>query len=340
MNIAFLINQTHKEENTFTTTLLAFTAHQRGHRVCYIGLADFTYHDEDNIGAHCRVLEATENIKSKVLFLQAMRKKEKQYIDASQMDVLWIRYDPVLDMINRPWAPPTALQFAQLIKRQGTWVFNDPDKLVEATNKLYLEYFPKQIRPKTIVTRSYTDVVHFLDKQKQQIILKPLTGSGGKNVFLLKEHERHNLKQTVDVITRDGYLLAQEYLPEAAHGDIRFFLLNGAPIQGGGKYASVKRVQKTGDIRSNIHQGGKGQRAHIDDAILKVVAQVSKKLKEDNMYFVGLDIVGDKIMEINVFSPGALNLASKLNDVDYASIILEDIETQLAKRKSKQLFTS
>ncbi|PRD56406.1 glutathione synthetase [Sphingobacterium gobiense] len=335
MNIAFLINQTHKEESNFTTTFLSFNAYRRGHTVFYIGLADFTYHNEYNIGAHCRVIEPSESIESQEGFLEMIRKKEKQYIDATQMDVLWIRYDPVIDMLNRPWAPPTALQFAQLIKRQGTWVINDPDKLVEATNKLYLEYFSKKIRPKTMITRSYNDVVNFLDNQDHQIILKPLTGSGGKNVFLVKKDERHNLKQTVEVITRDGYLLAQEYLPEAANGDIRFFLLNGDPIQIAGKYAGVNRIQQKGDIRSNIHQGGTAQKAHVDETIFATVAQVTEKLKEDGMYFVGLDIVGDKIMEINVFSPGGLNLASKLNNVDYASLVLDHIENEVEKRKSK-----
>ena len=333
MNIAFLINQTHKEEPTFTTTVLAFKAHKRGHTIFYIGLADFTYHNEHNIGAHCRVVDPSENIENQEQFLEKVRNKEKQYIDASQMDVLWLRYDPVLDMINRPWASPTALQFAQLIKRQGTWVINDPDKLVEATNKLYLEYFPKQIRPKTMITRSYQDVVDFLEKQDHQIILKPLTGSGGKNVFLVKKDERHNLKQTVEVITRDGYLLAQEYLPEAANGDIRFFLLDGDPVIIDGKYASVNRIQKKGDIRSNIHQGGSAEQADIDDTIMATVSQVTAKLKEDGMYFVGLDIVGDKIMEINVFSPGGLNLASTLNGVDYFNLVLDHIEKRIEERK-------
>ena len=332
MNIAFLVNQTHKEEPAFTTTVLALKAHKRGHTIFYIGLADFTYHNEHNIGAHCRVVDPSENIENQEQFLENVRNKEKQYIDASQMDVLWLRYDPVLDMINRPWASPTALQFTQLIKRQGTWVINDPDKLVEATNKLYLEYFPKQIRPKTMITRSYQDVVDFLEKQDHQIILKPLTGSGGKNVFLVKKDERHNLKQTVEVITRDGYLLAQEYLPEAANGDIRFFLLDGDPVIIDGKYASVNRIQKKGDIRSNIHQGGSAEPADINDTILATVSQVTEKLKEDGMYFVGLDIVGDKIMEINVFSPGGLNLASTLNNVDYFNLVLDHIEKRVAER--------
>lgn len=334
MNIAFLINQTHKEDVNFTTTLLAFKAHKRGHKIMYIGLADFSYHGEQHVGAHCRVLEPSETVTDQEDLLEKLRSKNKQFIDAKQMDILWIRYDPVLDMINRPWASSTALQFAQLIKRQGTWVINDPDKLVEATNKLYLEYFPKDIRPKTVITRSYDDVVQFLDQQEDQIILKPLKGSGGKNVFLLKKDERHNLKQTVEVIARDGYLLAQEYLPAAANGDIRFFLVDGQPLVVDGKYASVNRVQKKGDIRSNIHQGGTAQAAVIDDRILGTISKVSGKLQEDGMYFVGLDIVGDKIMEINVFSPGALLHAGQLNDIDYATILLAKLEEDLIKRKN------
>ncbi|MFD1770566.1 ATP-grasp domain-containing protein [Sphingobacterium suaedae] len=335
MNIAFLINQTHKEDVNFTTTLLAYKAHLRGHRILYIGLADFAYHGENTVGAHCRIVEPDDNINNEKHLLEILRKKEKQFVDAKGMDILWIRYDPVLDMINRPWASPTALQFAQLIKRQGTWVINDPDKLVEATNKLYLEYFPRNIRAKTLITRNYEDVVSFLDQQEDQIILKPLKGSGGKNVFLVKKDERHNLKQTVEVISRDGYVLAQEYLPAATKGDIRFFLLDGEPLLVGGKYASVNRVQQKGDIRSNIHQGGTAKEAMIDEQILSTVRQVSSKLKDDGMYFVGLDIVGDKIMEINVFSPGALLHASELNGVDYTTAILKDLEKQSTLRKRK-----
>src|SRR5690606_39627559 len=106
--------------------------------------------------------------------------------------------------------------------------------------------------------------------------------------------------------------------------------MDGEPIQIDGKYACVNRVQQKGDIRSNIHQGGRAQHAHIDDTILATISQVAEKLKEDGMYFVGLDIVGDKIMEINVFSPGALNLASKLNNVDRKSTRLNSSHVKIS----------
>ncbi|MGO1242752.1 MAG: glutathione synthase [Sphingobacterium sp.] len=335
MTIAFLINQTHKELSEYTTTLLALTAHRRSHKVLYIGVADFAYHDEKTVGAHCRVLESSERVSDEKDLMRIVRKKDKQFVTSDEIDLLWIRHDPVTDMISRPWASSTALQFAQLMKRQGTWVINDPDQLMQATNKMYLEYFPKEIRPKTLVTRSYEDVLNFLGQQNGKIILKPLTGSGGKNVFMVKKGEKHNLKQTVEVIARDGYLLAQEYLPAAAKGDIRFFLLDGEPIVMDGKYAAISRMQQKGEIRSNIHQGGSAKVARITKKILATIDKVSQKLKDDGMYFVGLDIVGDIIMEINVFSPGALIHAGRVNDTDFIKYVIAHLEKKFAERQKE-----
>ncbi|WP_140938270.1 ATP-grasp domain-containing protein [Sphingobacterium lumbrici] len=335
MKIALLINQTHKEEVAFTTTLLALTALKRDHTIIYIGLADFIYQNERNIGAHGRVAEPDSGIDDGEDLLNTLRSNKKQIINLQEIDVLWLRFDPVLDMINRPWAAAMGIQFAQLVKNNGRLVVNDPDTLIQASNKLYLENFSKEIRPKTIVTRNHEDVIAFLEEQQDKIILKPLKGSGGKNVFLIPFKERQNLKQIVEVIGRDGYVIAQEYLPEAVNGDIRFFLLDGKPIIVDGKYAAVNRVQQGNEIRSNIHQGAKAKQAFIDEKVLNLVNKVASKLIEDNMYFVGLDIVGDKIMEINVFSPGALGQASRLNHVDYSTAVIENLENKVKKYYSQ-----
>lgn len=335
MKIAFLINQTHKEEVIYTTTSVAYEAYRRGHAVIYIGLADFVYVKDMHIEAHARVLSTTASVSSKEQLLEQLRKTGKTRINMSDIDVLWLRFDPTIDMLNRPWAAAMGLQFAQLVKRMGRLVINDPDNLIQASNKLYLEDFPRSVRPKTLVTRMHSDVQDFIQEQNDKIILKPLKGSGGKNVFLISPEEQHNLKQTVEVIARDGYVIAQEYLPEAVKGDIRFFLLDGKPIEIDGKYAAVQRVQQEGEIRSNIHQGARAQVAEITPAILELVGMVTNKLQDDNMYFVGLDIVGDKIMEVNVFSPGALSLASELNKVDFVGYVVTHLE-----RKATEFYTS
>lgn len=284
-----------------------------------------------HIEAHARMLPPGLEISSKDDLLQQVRNTEKTRVHMGDIDVLWLRFDPTMDMYNRPWAAAMGLQFAQLIKRMGRLVINDPDNLIQASNKLYLEDFPRSVRPKTLVTRMHSDVQDFMDAQNNKIILKPLKGSGGKNVFMISPDEQHNLKQTVEVIARDGYVIAQEYLPEAVKGDIRFFLLEGKPIVIDGKYAAVQRVQQEGEIRSNIHQGAKAQVAEITDATLELVGLVAEKLVRDNMYFVGLDIVGDKIMEVNVFSPGALNLASELNKVDFVGYVVTHLEKKIAE---------
>lgn len=329
MKIAFLINQTHKEEVTFTTTHLALHALKCGHTILYIGLSDFVYVDDENIDAHVRMITAAMEIRNNEELLDKLKLAEKERVSMLDIVILWLRFDPVMDMLNRPWASPIGLQFSQLLKKLGRLVINDPDELIQANNKLYLENFPKEIRPKTLVTRNHNDVIEFLQQQNDKIILKPLKGSGGKNVFMISPNELHNLKQTVEVIARDGYVIAQEYLPQATKGDLRFFLLDGEPIVIDGKYAAVQRVQPQGEIRSNIHQGAKAQVAVITNEILTLVGKVSKKIKNDGMYLVGLDIVGDKIMEINVFSPGALSLASSLNAVDYIDYIIRDIEKKV-----------
>ncbi|MGX1754090.1 ATP-grasp domain-containing protein [Sphingobacterium sp. NPDC055346] len=329
MKIAILINQSHKEEEKFTTTMLALKALERGHSVLYIGLADFVYEDEQTVLAHCRVIKPEHGLSNGADFVKHLKDAEKTLVDLGEIDVLWLRFDPTLDMLNRPWAAAAGIQFAQIVKRNGRYVINDPDYLVQANNKLYLENFPKSVRPKTLVTRNHDDVLRFLEDQKDKIILKPLKGSGGKNVFMIDYKERQNLKQTVEAIARDGYVIAQEYLPEAKKGDIRFFMMDGEPLIVDGKYAAVRRVQKEDEIRSNIHQGAKPEEAIIDENILNLVGKVSQQLKDDNMYLVGLDIVGDKIMEVNVFSPGALYHASQILKKDFANAIIMDLEKKV-----------
>ncbi|MGJ1417345.1 glutathione synthase [Sphingobacterium multivorum] len=332
MKIAFVINQTHKETARFTTTLLALKAHQMGHEIYYIGLADF-YYESAYIAAHVRKVLPDQMLTSANQLMEVLRTTEKTKMILEDMDVVWLRFDPVLDMVNRPWAAASALQFAALLKEKGVWVINDPDSLSRASNKLYLEGFDESIRPKTIVTRNYTDVIEFFEQQNKLIILKPLKGSGGKNVFLINKDNQQNLKQTVEAIARDGYVIGQEYLPEASRGDIRFFLLNGEPISINGKYATVHRVQQGDEIRSNVHQGAKTQAAIISPELLVMVDKIRDKLVQDGMYFVGLDVVGDRIMEINVFSPGALCQTEEIVKEDFSALIIKKIAERVAFRE-------
>ncbi len=189
--------------------------------------------------------------------------------------------------------------------RHGVIVLNDPNGLAKAMNKMYFQLFPEQVRPRTLITRDREEIRKFAMEEGGNIVLKPLQGSGGTGVFLVRIDDLSNLNQMIEAVSRDGYVIAQEYLPAASEGDTRLFLMNGQPFRYKGKYAAFRRVRTGDDMRSNIHAGGKLRQAEISDMHLKIAEIVRPKLVQDGMFLVGLDIVGDKLMEINVFSPGA-----------------------------------
>ncbi|MDX1462569.1 MAG: ATP-grasp domain-containing protein [Marinirhabdus sp.] len=199
---------------------------------------------------------------------------------------------------------------------------------------MYFQHFPEILRPETIVTRDEKEIREFFKKQKQKMILKPLKGSGGTNVFMLDKKNEHNLSQTIEAICRDGYVIAQEYLPAATKGDTRLILMNGEPLQVDGEYAVIQRVNAEGDIRSNIHAGGKPDKVKITDQMLELAEIVRPKLVQDGMFLVGIDIVGDKLMEINVFSPGGLNMMGRAYERDFAAEVIIALERKIAYRKT------
>src|SRR5690606_33133526 len=233
--------------------------------------------------------------------------------------------------------------FGEIAMRNGVIVLNHPSSLAGAVNKMYFQHFPEIIRPKTIITRDHNEIKEFFKEQKNKMILKPLQGSGGTNVFMMDKKNEHNLSQTIDAICRDGFVIAQEYLTEATNGDTRLFLMNGEPLRSAdGKYALMQRVNASGDIRSNIHAGGRPESVKMTDEIFKLAEIVRPKLVQDGMFLVGIDIVGNKLMEINVFSPGGLNVIGQMYDADFATPVIEAIERKVYYKSlySDYLFNS
>ena len=210
---------------------------------------------------------------------------------------------------------------------------NDPHHLADALNKLYFQRFPAEYRPRTLITRSRDEVQHFVKEEDGKVVLKPLAGSGGQNVFLVQKEDHANLNQIFDAISRDGYVVVQEYLPAAAEGDLRLFLMNGSPLEVNGKYAAFMRRSAKGDLRSNIHAGGHVERAKVTDRVLEIAAAVRPRVVSDGMFLVGLDIAGDKLMEVNVFSPGGLHSMQELEGEDFAGQVIRSIEHKVEHKR-------
>ncbi|MBP0905352.1 glutathione synthetase [Mariniflexile gromovii] len=328
MKIAFIINDHETEKVNYTTPGLGYSAYKRGHDVYFIGVGELSYASKGHLSIRCKTIKDA-NFNSQETYFKALQKESFTTISSENLDILFLRNNPADEINKRDWAQNAAYIFGEIAMSNGVIVLNHPSSLASAVNKMYFQHFPEILRPQTIVTRDHNEIKAFFKDQKQKMILKPLQGSGGTNVFMMDKKNEHNLSQTIDAICRDGFVIAQEYLTEASNGDTRLFLMNGEPLQADGKYAMMQRVNASGDIRSNIHAGGKPQPAKMTDQIMKLAELVRPKLVQDGMFLVGLDIVGDKLMEINVFSPGGLNVINQMYDADFYAPIIEAIEKKV-----------
>jgi glutathione synthase len=330
LRIGFFVNDVLTELPGYTTIRLAMTALKLGHKVWFIGAQDFAYDPDDKVYARAKTVPKN-NYKSGAHFtadLQGSHAKSER-IAVDDLDVLFLRNDPSVDARTRPWAQTAGIEFGRLAMRHGVIVLNDPNGLAKAMNKMYFQFYPEAIRPKTVITQDRAEIKSFAKEMGGTIVLKPLQGSGGTSVFLVRPDDIPNLNQMIDAVSRDGYVIAQEYLTEAEKGDIRLFLMNGQPLRYKGKYAAFRRERTGGDMRSNIHAGGKKKQALVDETVLKIAEMVRPKLVQDGMFFVGLDIVGDKLMEINVFSPGGLGSAQTFEAVNFTYPVIHALERKV-----------
>ncbi len=330
MKLGFFVNDISTEQPGYTTTRLAMAANNRGHEVWLMGAGDFAYDPDDNIRARAHTVPK-KTYKTSEGFLGDLQGKKAvaERITVDELDVLMLRNDPSQDAAMRSWAQSSGIIFGRVAMRHGVIVLNDPNGLSKAMNKMYFQLFPEEVRPRTLITRDRNEIRAFAKEEGGNIVLKPLQGSGGANVFLVRKDDLSNLNQMVDAVSRDGYVIAQEFIPEAAEGDTRLFLMNGLPLRYKGKYAAFRRVRSGDDIRSNIHAGGKLKEAEVTEGHIKLAEMVRPKLVLDGMFLVGLDIVGDKLMEINVFSPGGLGSAQKFENVNFAHGVVAALERKV-----------
>lgn len=330
MRLSFFVNDVMTEQTGYTTTRLAHNAVSRGHEVWYISATDFTYDPDESVQALAR-RAPVKRYTTHAAYLAELQgsKAVTEQISVDDLDILMLRNDPSTDTGLRSWAQTIGLTFGRAAMRRGVIVLNDPRRLLRAANKMYFQLFPEAVRPKTLISQSKKDIRAFIEDSGGNAVLKPLSGSGGSGVFLVRIEDRSNVNQMISTLTRDGYVIAQEYLPAAAEGDTRLFMMNGRPLRYKGKYAAFRRMRTGEDMRSNIHAGGKLRQAVITDADLRIAEIVRPKLVQDGMFLVGLDIVGDKLMEINVFSPGGLGSAQNFEKVNFANAVIDALERKV-----------
>lgn len=233
-------------------------------------------------------------------------------------DAVLMRADPPFDdeYLANTWLLSQA-------EREGARVFNSPTGLREHSEKLSIAEFPELTTP-TIVTRSIDGIRDF-HREHQDIIVKPLDGMGGMGIFRVGPNGV-NLGSIVETLGENGRraLMVQKYLPEIVHGDKRLLMIRGKPVP----YV-LARVPQAGDIRGNLAAGGKGEARPITPAEQKIADTLGKKLYERGLFLVGLDIIGDRLTEINVTSPTCFVEISEQTEFDVADHWLKELEAEI-----------
>jgi glutathione synthase len=332
MRVCFVVNNVRTQKPTYTTLCLAYAGHRRGHDVAFASVDAFSQGEGPEIVADV-VRPKPGRLRDATSYARALTSPSAPHEDArlADFDVIFLRNNPnsgakEVDAFN------PALDFAARLKSQGVLVVNDPDGLSRAGSKMYLAGFPAELRPRTLITRSIERVRAFLRELDGPAIIKPLAGFGGQNVFYVARGQSANLPQMVSTVRRDGYVIVQEYLPAIAKGDKRVLLLGGAPLRVGDTVAAYKRMRPRDDIRNNMHVGGARRRAEFSEAEQRICDLLRPRLTADGLYFVGVDLVGDKILEINVYAPGGIHNINELYDVDVGTAVIRDLERKVELR--------
>ena len=328
MKIAFLVNRVETEIDEYATTRLAKTANLLGHEVWYVGLGDLRIGEPDGqIGAHARPGFARES-DTLTAFTDRMKESPTEHIRLDELDAVFLRNDSVEDSQDRPWASSLGAVFGQLLAARGVAVVNDPAVLLRAGTKVYLDEFPAEVRPRSLMTRDAEDVRKFISSVGR-VIIKPLCGAKGRNVFMVDGEDETNLNQIMEAVLEDGYIYAQGYVEGADEGDMRIFLLDGELIELGGHVAAFRRVPEGNDPRANISVGGRVRPGDITEKQRAVVKAMRDKLVQDGMFFVGIDVIGDKVIEINAESPGGLQAIEDLYDIDICPVVIDALERRI-----------
>lgn len=309
---------------TDTTLRLIHECVSRGYLVAVTTPNKLTIR-ESITSAFCNVIVKGKISKKIPSFYRNVEFK-KHLLPLAGFDVIFMRANPPLDTL--------ALNFLDSV-RNHAFIINDIDGLRVANNKVYTASFQEEAQeyiPKTFVSKNRDYLTRVLSEaEDERMIMKPLDGYGGRGVIVLEKSAKHNISSLLDFYIGEGtntnYVILQEYAHGAENGDVRIMMLNGEPI------GAMRRVPAQDDIRSNVHAGGTVVKHTLTRKEKLLCKAVGPKLVRDGLYFTGLDVIGEKLIEVNVLSPGGIARINSLNRVKLQSKVVDFLEQVVAAKE-------
>ena len=298
--------------NADSSFRLAEEAQKRGHELFVYTPDKLTFDDG-------RVMARANPLRVKRVQGDHAHLADPVLLDLAGVDVVWLRQDPPFDM-----AYITTTHLLDLI-RDTTLVVNDPFWVRNYPEKLLVLQFP-QLTPPTMIARNLADIRDFKHRHGD-IILKPLYGNGGAGVFRLDAGDRNlaSLHEMFTGFSREP-MIVQKFLPAVAKGDKRIILVDGEPV------GAINRVPAEGETRSNMHVGGRPEKIGLTPRDREICAAIGPLLRERGQVFVGIDVIGDWLTEINLTSPTGIQELERFDGVNVAARIWEAIEARRAAR--------
>jgi len=298
-----------KKDSSFAMLL---EAQRRGYEIHYMEMADL-YLLQGQARARTRLLSVEPNPARWYHF------GSEQDLALSELNVILMRKDPPFDT--------EYIYSTYMLERAedaGTLIVNKPQSLRDANEKLYTSWF-SQFTPKTLVSRDPKRLKAFY-QQEQDVILKPLDGMGGASIFRLKP-EDPNVSVILETLTAHGsqYAMAQRYIPEIVDGDKRILVVDGEPVP-----YCLARIPASGETRGNLAAGGRGEARPLSDSDWAIAKALGPTLKAKGLIFVGLDVIGDKLTEINVTSPTCIREIEAAFPISITGMLFDAIERRLA----------
>jgi len=299
-----------------TTFVLMLEAQRRGHEIFFMELDDLF------------VRGGTPHARYRRLELERAASHYRLSNDVTgpldEFDTVWMRKDPPFDLKFF-----FATHLLSLFDPGKCFVMNSPKGLREANEKLYALRFPEQI-PQTLVSSDMTRLKKFMTELGGEMIVKPLDGCGGSGVFYLNEQDR-NTNSILEAATDNGrrLIMGQRYLPEIRQGDKRIIVLDGEPL------GAVLRVPLESETRGNIHVGGQCVKTEVSERDKEICAALAPLLKADGLYFVGLDVIGSFLTEVNVTSPTGIQEVNALDHVQLENKVVDFVERQVENLAGK-----
>ncbi|WP_077287872.1 glutathione synthase [Cognaticolwellia aestuarii] len=245
----------------------------------------------------------------------------REDINVADLDAVLMRKDPPFD---------TEFIYATYMLERaevaGTLIVNKPQSLRDCNEKLFTAWFP-ELTPKTLVTRNNQKIREF-HKENKDIIIKPLDGMGGSSIFRIGENDP-NVGVILETLTAHSsqYAMVQEYMPEIVDGDKRILIVNGEPMP-----YCLARIPAQGETRGNLAAGGRGEARPLSASDKLIAETIAPELKKRGLYFVGLDVIGDKVTEINVTSPTCIREIEAAYPINISGKLMDAIEQNIKKR--------